>query len=165
VVTVFFGGLFVVGPGVILDVCRISTVIDSIKTMKHSARLMFGANSDKPPAPILVKELVLMLIAAGMLKCQHVLTAGKSEAGSDECDLALGVSTSGPDGTILGLCDDSFWRRLPLTAAQQNQMFRRGTAVMIRAAILSLCQIRGTIRPRDFREITCPAQNPTKEHC
>jgi hypothetical protein len=32
----------------------------------------------------------------------------------------LGMSASRPDGTIPGLHDDSFWRRLPLTAAQQN---------------------------------------------
>jgi hypothetical protein len=113
VVIVFFG-LFIVGPSVILDVRRLLTVINSIKSMKQSARRIFGTNSDKAPAPILVKKLVLMLIAAGILECQHVLIAGNTEAGSDEYDLALGLATTGPNGTILCLHDDSFWRRLPL---------------------------------------------------
>jgi hypothetical protein len=59
VVSVFFS----LGPSVILDIRCIATVIDSIKSMKHSARLIYGTNLEKPPAPILVKKLLLMLIA------------------------------------------------------------------------------------------------------
>ena len=113
VVTVFFG-LFVVGTSVIFDVRRIQTVIDSIKAMRSSARLIFGTNSEKPPAPILVKKLLLMLIAAGILECQHVSITANTKGGSDEYDLALGLTTTEPDGTILCLHVDSFWRRLPL---------------------------------------------------
>jgi hypothetical protein len=81
VVSVFFG-LFIVGPCVILDIRRIETVIKAIKEMQHSGRLIFGTNSDKPPAPILVKKLLLMLIAAGILECQHVLVTPNCDAPS-----------------------------------------------------------------------------------
>jgi hypothetical protein len=99
VVQVFFG-LFIVGPSVILDLRRIETVINSLKAMQHSARLTFGTNSDKPPAPILVKKLLLMLMAAGILECQHVLVPSNSDVKAEEYDLALGpLATIGPDGT------------------------------------------------------------------
>jgi superfamily II DNA helicase RecQ len=64
VLTVFFE-LFIVSPNVILDIRRIATVIEAIKSMSNSARLIFGTNSTKPLAPILVKKLLLLLIAAG----------------------------------------------------------------------------------------------------
>jgi hypothetical protein len=91
--------------------------------MKHSARRIFRANSDKPTAPVLVQKLMLMLmlmlIAAGMLEHQHVLTAGNTEASSDEHDpVALAPSASGPDGANLALNEGSFWSRLPLMTAQ-----------------------------------------------
>jgi predicted RND superfamily exporter protein len=110
VVSVFFA-LIIVGPSVILNVRRIETVINAIKVMQHSARLIFGTNSDKP-APIMVKKLLLMLIAAGILQCQHVSVSGNSNV--EEYDLALGLATTRPDGTILLLHEDSCWRRLPL---------------------------------------------------
>jgi hypothetical protein len=113
VVTVFFG-LLIVGPNVILDLRRIQTVIDSIKAMRNSGRLIFGTNSAKAPAPIMVKKLLLMLIAAGILECQHVLVSGTIEEGDANYDLALGLATTGPDGTTLCLHVDSFWSRLPL---------------------------------------------------
>jgi hypothetical protein len=113
VVSVFFS-LFIVGPSVILDIRRIATVIDSIKSMKHSTRMIYGTNSEKPPAPILVKKLLLMLIAAGILECQHVSVSANADGTSDEYDLALGLATIGPDGTTLCLHDNSFWHRLPL---------------------------------------------------
>jgi hypothetical protein len=82
--------------------------------MRHSARLLFGTNSDKPPAPILVKKLLLMLIAAGILECAHVSISANIDGASNEYDLALGLATFGPDGTTLCLHNDSFWRRLTL---------------------------------------------------
>jgi hypothetical protein len=81
VVSVFFG-LFILGPCVILDICRIETVIKAIKAMQHSGRLIFGTNLDKPPAPIMVKKLLLMLIAPGILECQHVLVTPNCDAPS-----------------------------------------------------------------------------------
>jgi hypothetical protein len=113
VVAVFFA-LFVVGPSVILDVRRIQTVIDSIKALPSSARLIFGTNSAKSPAPILIKKLLLLLIAAGILECEHVAITSNDNADSNEYDLALGLATTGPDGTILCLNVDSFWLRLPV---------------------------------------------------
>jgi hypothetical protein len=114
VVSVFFRLFIVLGPSFILDIRRIETVIKAIKAMQHSGRLIFGTNLDKPPAPIMVKKLLLMLIAAGILECQHVLTPN-CDVGAKEYDLvALGLATIGEDGTILGLHEDSFCHRLPL---------------------------------------------------
>ena len=88
---------------------NIETVISAIKAMPHSGRLMFGTKSAKPPAPILMKKLLLMLIAASILQCEHVLvTPANSEASAKQYDLALGLATFGLDGTILALHDDSF---------------------------------------------------------
>jgi hypothetical protein len=113
VVSIFFA-LFIVGPNVILDIRRIETVINAIKAMRHCGRLIFGTNSDKPPAPILVKKLLLMLIAAGILACEHVVVTPNSDGSANSCDLALGLAISGPDGTILALHQDAFWRCIPL---------------------------------------------------
>jgi hypothetical protein len=55
--------------------------------------LVFGTNSDKPPAQIMVKKLLLMLIAAGILQCQHVLVATNSNADAEEYNIALGLAT------------------------------------------------------------------------
>jgi hypothetical protein len=87
--------------------------------MRHCGRLIFGTNSEKPPAPILVKKLLLMLIAAGILVCEHVVISS-NDAGPKEYDLALGLATSGPDGTILALHEDSFWQRIPLIVTTES---------------------------------------------
>jgi hypothetical protein len=71
--------------------------------MPHSGRLMIGTNSKKPPAPILVKKVLLMLLAAGILQCEHVLVTANSDASAEEYDLALALATIGEDGRILGL--------------------------------------------------------------
>jgi hypothetical protein len=113
VVSVLFS-LFIVGPSVILNIRRVETVITAIKVMKQSARLIFGTNSDKAPPPIMVKKLLLMMIAAGILECEHVLVSSPTDDGPEEYDLAFGLSTVGPNGTNLGLHEDSYWQRLPL---------------------------------------------------
>jgi hypothetical protein len=61
--------------------------------------LIYGTNLEKPPAPILVKKLLLMLIAAGILKCQHLSVSANADGALDEYNLALGLATIGPDGT------------------------------------------------------------------
>jgi hypothetical protein len=82
--------------------------------MHQSARLIYGTNSDKPPAPILVKKLLLMMIAAGILECQHVSVSANDDGAFDEYNLALGLATIGPDGTALCLHNNSFWQNPPL---------------------------------------------------
>jgi hypothetical protein len=108
VVSIFFS-LFIVGPSVILDIRHIATVINSIKFIQHSARLIYGTNLEKASAPILVKKLLLMLIAASILECQHVLVSANAHGTLDEYDLALGLASIGQDGTTLCLYDDYFW--------------------------------------------------------
>ena len=82
-----------------------------------SASLIFGTNSKKPPAPILVKKLLMMLIAAGILECQHIVIPAITEGGSDEYNLSSGLATTRLDNTILCLHEDSFWMKLPLIIA------------------------------------------------
>jgi hypothetical protein len=73
--------------------------------MRHSdARLLFGTNSNKPPAPILVKKLLLLLIAAGILERKHLMISANIDGASNEYDLALGLTTFGPDGNTLQPC-------------------------------------------------------------
>jgi hypothetical protein len=77
--------------------------------MRYCGQLIFGTNSEKLLAPILVKKLLLMLIVAGIIMCEHIVVTANSDGGADEFNLALGLATIGPDGTILALHKDSFW--------------------------------------------------------
>jgi hypothetical protein len=61
-----------------------------------------------------VEKLLLMLIAAGILKCQHISITSNTDGALDEYGLALGLATKGPDGMALALHNDSFWWHLSL---------------------------------------------------
>jgi hypothetical protein len=41
----------------------------------------------------MVKKLLLLLIAAGILKYQHILVTANSDGGAEEYNLALGLAT------------------------------------------------------------------------
>jgi hypothetical protein len=87
-------------------------LVDAVKNFKGSNRLIFGVNSDKPPEPILVKKMLLMLIGAKIL-VYHTERKEKSEGKFIVTVFGALAFVAGSDN-MLALDDDSYWIRLPL---------------------------------------------------
>ena len=89
-------------------------IVDSIVNYKESNRLIFGVKSDKKPAPIEVKKLVLILVSAGILGHSATVETpdDESKTSSVKINVTLSPSTHNTqsDSTGLALFDDIYWR-------------------------------------------------------
>ena len=92
-------------------------LIDHIKKYPGCKRLLFGANSNKPPAPIFIKKMLLVLISANIIN--HDASVGvateKSEYGPPVVLKAiLGCSCcQEPNGVpTYAMFDDYYWFRV-----------------------------------------------------
>ena len=92
-------------------------LLDHIKKYPGCNRLLFGVNSNKPPAPILIKKMLLVLISANIIN--HDASVGvasdKSELGPPVVLKAvLGYSCrQEPNGVpTYAMFDDYYWFRV-----------------------------------------------------
>ena len=99
------------------DITFLPVLCDKIKIYPGCNRLVFGVNSKKPPAPIMVKKMLLVLIAAKILS--HTATVGTStETNVDNVSVTikavLGYSmrTNTNDIPIYAMFDDMYWQRI-----------------------------------------------------
>ena len=90
--------------------------VDSIIKYKRSNRLIFGVKSDKKPAPIEVKKLVLILVSAGILGHSATVATSEKEGESSivkiNCTLSPSTHNKQCNSTGLALFDDIYWRRI-----------------------------------------------------
>ena len=88
-------------------------LVNAVKNYPGSNRLLFGVNSDRKPEPKLVKQLVLMLLAAKILK--YNTDRKTSEDGKTTTVTVLGaLAFMSNNQTKLTLNDDSYWTLIPL---------------------------------------------------
>ena len=59
------------------DITFIPVLLDKIKKYPNSNRIIFGVNSNKKPAPVLVKKMIVVLVSANILR--HTGTVGTKE--------------------------------------------------------------------------------------
>jgi superfamily II DNA helicase RecQ len=87
-------------------------LVDAVKNYPGSNRLMFGVNSDQKPEPKLVKQLLLMLLAAKIMK---YYTQRKTSDDGKTTTVAVsgGLAFMWNDPTKLTLNDDSYWALIP----------------------------------------------------
>ena len=88
-------------------------LVNAVKNYPGSNRLLFGINSDRKPEPKLVMQLVLMLLAAKILK--YNTERKTSEDRKTTTVTVLGaLAFMSNNQTKLTLHDDSYWTLIPL---------------------------------------------------
>jgi hypothetical protein len=87
-------------------------LVDAIKKYPGSNRMIFGVNTDKRPEPVLVKKLVLMLIAANLVR--HYPKRKETSPGKFEVTIYASLGFVEGDDTTLALSDATYWSLLPL---------------------------------------------------
>ena len=88
-------------------------LVDAVKNYPGSNRLIFGVNSDRKPEPKLVKQLILMLLAAKILR--YYTQQKTSDDGKTTTVMVSGaLAFMANDPTKLTLNDDLYWTLIPL---------------------------------------------------
>ena len=87
-------------------------LVDAIKKYPGSNRMIFGTNTEKRPEPILVKKLVLMLIAAKIVR--HYPERKEKTPGTFEVTIYGSLAFVDGDNTTLAITDSTYWSLLPL---------------------------------------------------
>jgi superfamily II DNA helicase RecQ len=88
-------------------------LVDAIKSYPGSNRLLFGINSNKKPEPVLIKKMIMMLLAAKILR---YVTERKESTPPGKFTMSVFGSLAFVSGnaTKLALNDPSYWTLLPL---------------------------------------------------
>ena len=86
-------------------------LVDALKKYPGSNWMMFGTNSEKWPEPILVKKLVIMLIAAGILR--YYPEQKEKSPGKFEVTIYGSLAFVAGDNT-LALSNATYWTLLLL---------------------------------------------------
>ena len=102
-------------------------LIDLIRKYKGCNRLIFGVKSDKQPAPIDVKKLVLILVTARILGHCAVVEKNQTDGLNDivsvkiKATLAQSITSNAAnnDGGVVSfaLFDDYYWYRIRVREA------------------------------------------------
>ena len=102
-------------------------MIDLIRKYKGCNRLIFGVKSDKQPAPIDVKKLVLILVTARILGHCAVVEKNQTDGLNDivsvkiKATLAQSITSNAAnnDGGVVSfaLFDDYYWYRIRVREA------------------------------------------------
>jgi hypothetical protein len=87
-------------------------LVDAIKKYPGSNRLIFGTNTEKRPEPILVKKLILMLMAAKIIR--HFSERKEKTPGTFEVTIYGSLAFVKGDNTTLALSDSTYWSLLHL---------------------------------------------------
>jgi hypothetical protein len=87
-------------------------LVDAIKNYPGSNRLLFGINSNKKPEPVLIKKMILMLLAAKILR--YVIERKETTAGKFTMSVFGSLAFVSGDPTKLALNEASYWTLLPL---------------------------------------------------
>ena len=89
-------------------------LLNAIVDYPSSNRLIFGANTDKKPTPILVKKALLVLIASGLLgyKISSNVVDGKTVHGEIYAHLGFVLNVDGVSTGKLKLHEDFYWSRI-----------------------------------------------------
>ena len=89
-------------------------LLNAIVDYPSSNRLIFGANTDKKPTPILVKKALLILIASGLLgyKISSNVVDGATVHGEIYAHLGFVLNVNGVSTSKLKLNEDFYWSRI-----------------------------------------------------
>ena len=95
-----------------------SILLDAIVEYPNSNRLLFGTNTDKKPAPVLVKKALLVLIASGLLgyKISSAKVDGVTTHSEIYAHLGFVLNADGTSTSKLKLNDDFYWARIKTKA-------------------------------------------------
>ena len=101
------------------DITFVPVLLDRIKKYPNVNRIIFGINSNKEPAPVMVKKMLLVLVSAKILR--HTGTVGTKDTNNTDytpvlITAALAHSQSSEVGGLLqyALFDDRYWHRVKL---------------------------------------------------
>ena len=93
-------------------------LLKKICAYKSVSRIIFGIKTDKPPAPVSVKKMLLVLLAAGILGYDIV----KKKTNRDNKEeitygeifgfLSFTIDSDGTKKNMLALHDDVYWSRV-----------------------------------------------------
>jgi hypothetical protein len=87
-------------------------LVDAIKHYPGSNRLLFGINSNRKPEPIMIKKMILMLLAAKILR--YVTERKEAAAGKFSMSVFGSLAFVTGDETKLAINETSYWSLLPL---------------------------------------------------
>jgi hypothetical protein len=87
-------------------------LVNAIKKFPGSNRLLFGINSNKKPEPVMVKKMILMLLAANVLR--YVIERKERTPGKFTMSVFGSLAFVIGDASKLALNKPSYWTLLPL---------------------------------------------------
>ena len=94
----------------------IPVLVDKIRKYPDCNRIIFGVNSNKEPAPVLVKKMLLVLTSANILR--HNATVGTNDKDSTSTPVVIKAVLAHSRSRVVGgmiqyaLFDDIYWNRV-----------------------------------------------------
>ena len=95
------------------DVTFLPVLLEKIRKHPIYNRIVFSVNSDKEPAPVLIKKMLLVLTSANIIR--HNATVGTKDKDSTSTPVSIKAVLDHLRWSVVGgmiqyaLCDDHYW--------------------------------------------------------